>query len=110
LRWGAIAKVKLLDSQYPQLLHMPVSNSSSRFPHTTLDNFDTQGGRNSGADLDLATVMKASRAIASEIVLEDLVQTLMRILLKNAGAQTGCLLLPIESTVERSENLAIAIL
>lgn len=109
LRWGAIAKVKLLDSQYPQLLHIPVSNSSSRFPHTTLDNSDTQGGRNSGADLDLATVMKASRAIASEIVLEDLVQTLMRILLKNAGAQTGCLLLPIEAPVDRSENLAIAI-
>jgi len=45
------------------------------------------------AQLDLLSVAKASQAISGQIVLEDLVDTLMHILLENAGAQTGQLLL-----------------
>jgi diguanylate cyclase (GGDEF)-like protein len=87
LRWGATAKVEQLDSQYSQLLE-PLGHEASSHSRST---FKTTGG--SGAELDLATVMKASQAIATEIVLENLLQTLMRILLENAGAQSGCLLL-----------------
>ena len=108
LQWGAIAKVKHIDSQYPQLLQTAISNSSSqnRFSRGTFNTLNSSTGSN----LDLDTVMKASRAIASEIVLESLLQTLMRILLENAGAQTGCLLLPTtEASEEVSEKLEIAI-
>ncbi|HEY9664794.1 MAG TPA: PAS domain-containing protein, partial [Allocoleopsis sp.] len=42
---------------------------------------------------DLAAVMKASQAISSEIELEKLLRSLMQILIENAGAQTGYLLL-----------------
>jgi PAS domain S-box-containing protein len=45
------------------------------------------------AQLDLLSVTKASQAISGQIVLEDLVDTLMRIVLENAGAQTGHLML-----------------
>jgi PAS domain S-box-containing protein len=54
------------------------------------------------AQLDLLSVAKASQAISGQIVLEDLVDTLMRIVLENAGAQTGHLLL------ERDERLVLA--
>jgi PAS domain S-box-containing protein len=43
--------------------------------------------------LDLATVMKASQAISGEIVLDKLLASLMKILIQNAGAQTGFLIL-----------------
>jgi len=43
--------------------------------------------------LDLATVMKASQAISSEIDLDKLLETLMQILIQNAGAQFGFLIL-----------------
>src|SRR4028119_2491173 len=43
--------------------------------------------------LDLATVMKASQAIYSEIELDKLLETLMQILIQNAGAQFGFLIL-----------------
>ncbi len=43
--------------------------------------------------LDLATVMKASQAISSEIELDKLLETLMQILIQNAGAQFGFLIL-----------------
>ena len=43
--------------------------------------------------LDLATVIKASQAISSEIELDKLLETLMQILIQNAGAQFGFLIL-----------------
>ncbi|MCG8457796.1 MAG: ATP-binding protein, partial [Holophagales bacterium] len=43
--------------------------------------------------LDLGSVMKASTAISGEIVLGDLLRTLMEIVIENAGAQHGVLLL-----------------
>jgi signal transduction histidine kinase len=44
--------------------------------------------------LDLGTVMKASQAVAGEIVLEKLVKTLMMIAVEHAGADRGLLILP----------------
>jgi signal transduction histidine kinase len=43
--------------------------------------------------LDLQTVVKISQAVSSEIVLEDLTQTLMRITVEHTGAQRGLLIL-----------------
>jgi GAF domain-containing protein len=43
--------------------------------------------------VDLLSVTKASQAISGRIVLDELVDTLLRIVLENAGAQTGHLLL-----------------
>jgi diguanylate cyclase (GGDEF)-like protein len=104
-RWGAIAKVTQLDAKYPQLLqisgHEGLANSRVTSKTTT--------GSSSGAELDLSTVMKASQAIATEIVLENLLQTLMRIWLENAGAQTGCLLLHTASASGELGTFAIAL-
>ena len=42
--------------------------------------------------LDLATVMKAAQTISGEIVLETLLDKMMRIMVENAGADHGMLL------------------
>src|SRR6202020_520273 len=42
--------------------------------------------------LDLATVIKVSQAVSGEIVLEQLVDSLMRTALEHAGAERGMLL------------------
>lgn len=44
--------------------------------------------------LDLSSVTKALRAVSGEIVLENLIETLMVIAVKHAGAVRGLLLLP----------------
>ena len=44
--------------------------------------------------LDLATVIKVSQAVSGEIVLEKLLDTLMRTAIEHAGAARGLLLLP----------------
>jgi class 3 adenylate cyclase len=47
----------------------------------------------SNQDLDLKSVMKSSEAISKEIKLKDLLTTLMKIIIENAGAQRMVLLL-----------------
>ncbi len=86
-RWGAQAKVKDLEERYPQFL-ATTSSQATRTPLTT-----STSGSSSSEALDLATVIKASQALAGEIVLSKLLQKLMKITIENAGAQKGFLIL-----------------
>lgn len=88
-RWGAKRKAKTLEDQG---LHLP--GGRLRKPDVALRlNGTTTTGRSSSQSLDLSTLMKASQAITSEIVLEKLLARLMDVLLENAGAQLGYLML-----------------
>ncbi|MBE9180174.1 PAS domain S-box protein [Oculatella sp. LEGE 06141] len=87
-RWGATAKVKDLETRYPQFFTQSPRPASTSIPITaeTITNpFHTA--------FDLAAVMKASQAISREIELKQLLRSLMQTLIENAGAQTGCLIL-----------------
>ncbi|MBV8068995.1 MAG: AAA family ATPase, partial [Acidobacteriaceae bacterium] len=82
LRWGATAKVRQLDELYPQLRGKePVPG-----PTSTIDA--------AVEHLDLANVIKVSQAVSSEIVLEKLIDSLMRTAIEHAGAERGLLILP----------------
>jgi len=91
LRWGAVRKVEDLEQKYPQLREMTPLNGSFNNNQTTTTIHSSTGS--DARVLDLATVMKASLAISSEIVLDKLLASLMRISLENAGAQLGFLIL-----------------
>jgi diguanylate cyclase (GGDEF)-like protein len=77
-RWGAKRKVTLLEQEFSLFSELAESGRTS----TRMENQH---------DLDMASVMKASREISGEIVLDRLLQTTMNILLENAGGQWGCL-------------------
>jgi predicted ATPase/signal transduction histidine kinase len=94
-RWGATAKVRDLEVKYPQLLPQLSATKSITSTRTTTSN--STSGSNSASSLDLATLMKASQAISGEIVLDKLLASLMEILIENAGAQLGFLILPSPS-------------
>ena len=83
LRWGADGKVRQLDRLHPSLAapagHGPTANIVSPVQQ-----------------LDVATVVKASQAVSSEIVLSKLIERLMTIALENAGADRGLLILPVK--------------
>jgi PAS domain S-box-containing protein len=81
LRWGADGKVRQLEQLHPHLRDAPVPAS----PTTTI-----------GAPverLDVGTVLKAAQAVSGEIVLGDLIKTLLRIAIEHAGAERGLLIL-----------------
>ncbi|MEA5597211.1 GAF domain-containing protein [Rivularia sp. UHCC 0363] len=61
---------------------------------------------NASHPFDLATVIKSSEAIHSEINLENLPRTVLQIILENSGAQKGCLILQKDKQffVEAIEN------
>src|ERR1700756_650239 len=80
VRWGASGKVRQLDEQTPPQLRAQPAAPPGISPGNV-------------APLDLLAVTKAAQAISGQIVLEDLGDTLMRIVLENAGAQSGYLLL-----------------
>ena len=88
LQWGALAKVQHLENRYPEILEIistdqDISKSSS--PQLSSSNLKV---------LDLEAVFKSSQAIAREIQLDSLLASLMAILIENAGAKTGYLILP----------------
>jgi predicted ATPase/class 3 adenylate cyclase len=91
--WGAKRKVEDLEEKYPQLLARKSATARGSIkdtsPTTTKDTTDSA----SSSCLDLATVMKASQAISGEIVLDKLLAQLMKIIIENAGAQKGFLIL-----------------
>ena len=87
-RWGATAKVKDLETRYPQFFSQS-SNKASQ----TIPKISKTTSNSSPIAFDLAAVLKASQAISSEIELDRLLSYLMKILIENAGAQTGFLIL-----------------
>ncbi|ODH00267.1 serine/threonine protein kinase [Nostoc sp. KVJ20] len=95
LNWGAVAKVNQLSHQYPQFLatiQQPQETVSSNLTRTTTTGLGHTSSSGFEA-LDLATVMKASHALAGEIELEKLLTTLMQVVIENAGAEKSVLLL-----------------
>ncbi len=78
--WGANAKALQLEGDYPALLgRVKIAATVAVLP--------TERG------LDLETIIKASQTLSGEIQLDKLLEKLMRLLIENAGAQRGMLLL-----------------
>ncbi|NEP57287.1 MAG: AAA family ATPase [Symploca sp. SIO2G7] len=92
-RWGAKAKTDHLERTYPQLL-IPILHQSKSETKTQIAtrNIISTSTETSEA-LDLATVIKASQALSEEIELDALLSKLMHIVLENAGADKGALIL-----------------
>jgi predicted ATPase/HPt (histidine-containing phosphotransfer) domain-containing protein len=84
--WGAKAKLQRLSREFPEL-SSAVRSGPPRLHRT--ESATTEGRLN----LDLVSVLKATRAISSEVRPERLFRTLMDAIIENAGAELGCLIL-----------------
>ncbi|MDZ4719532.1 MAG: AAA family ATPase, partial [Roseiflexaceae bacterium] len=93
LRWGAVAKVVDLDRRYagltPEARHMAHDPTSSTISSLTRS-------ADTGRMLDMTTLMQAAQAIAGEIRLDQLLARLLQVVMENAGAQRGVLILSTE--------------
>jgi predicted ATPase len=74
--WGAHAKLAQLRRRAPDLLHTP--------PGQALSGFN---------DIDIQSLLKSYEAISNELLLERLLEKLIRIVMENSGASRGVLLL-----------------
>jgi PAS domain S-box-containing protein len=90
LRWGADGKVRQMDEANPHLLQQMAPSQSAATIGAAVE------------QVDVGTVIAAAQAVSGEIVLDRLIETLMTIALKNAGAQRGLLIL-LEGDTPRIE-------
>ncbi|MEH2197755.1 trifunctional serine/threonine-protein kinase/ATP-binding protein/sensor histidine kinase [Nostoc sp.] len=94
IRWGAIAKVKYLESKYVFLVGQTAAIETTTSKIDTIHFTTTTTTNSSLSDfLDFNAFIKFSQAITNEIVLENLLSKLIKILLENAAAQKAVLLL-----------------
>ncbi|TCK84326.1 AAA family ATPase [Paraburkholderia sp. BL9I2N2] len=82
LRCGADGKVRQLEERYPHLRTEESAVGPTSTIATPLEH------------LDLATVIKVSQAVSGDIVLEKLIDMVMRTAIEQAGAERGLLILP----------------
>src|SRR6185436_28455 len=88
-RWGALGKLRELETRYAALFQV-----GSNPPDTPITATITVLGK--PISFDLVSALKASYSLSSEISLDALLTKLMKIVIENAGAQAGYLLLPKE--------------
>ena len=98
-QWGASAKVKNLEEKYSGLLAKPIQQSGYKnSEHMITTTITTTDG--SHLSLDLNSVMKASQAISQEIVFNNLLETMVKIVIENAGAQKGLIVLEMDGSLK----------
>lgn len=89
-RWGAGAKIKALREEFPEIRLRSMGS-------TELESIKTSKSKSASSDymqnLDIQSVFKASTALASQINFDYLQESLMRIVLENAGAERGYLIM-----------------
>ena len=97
-QWGAKAKVQDLEDRYPQYLSPilqpnPTSSSSAVTVAKITSHSQTKTLTTISSIFDFSSILKASQTLSGEIELQQLLSTLMSIILENAGATKGALLL-----------------
>ncbi|NBC05258.1 MAG: AAA family ATPase [Bacteroidetes bacterium] len=88
--WGAEAKANMLLREFDFLNTDGTSSSSGG---------SGSGGKRSGK-FDLSTVVKASTSLSGEIRLNELLRTLLKIVIENAGAQRAILIMNDDDQLE----------
>jgi predicted ATPase/signal transduction histidine kinase len=96
-RWGAVGRASNLIGRFPQLLHSPIPSESAR-----------RSVGQVGASLDATSMVKAAQAISHEPVWEGLLRRALELVIENAGATRGVIILNDDDTmlVEAEVDLA----
>jgi len=82
-KWGALRKVRLMEEKHPRLrTHFSEYSVSSQISQNL-----------SNDAIDMTSILKAMQLLSSEIRIEKLLRSLMSLILENAGARQGALLL-----------------
>ncbi len=107
-RWGAAGKARLLAAEQSTLLlshgsalrrwdgktrHGNTATATAPIERGSSHASSHTGSESFGESLDMASAMKASQAISSEILFPQLVANLIHVVMESAGAQRGALVL-----------------
>ncbi|MCR9142856.1 MAG: AAA family ATPase [bacterium] len=106
-RWGSPVKVEDLAVRYPQAVakilaaasgpRMAGGTHETRTATLSTDTASSDGATT--ASLDVNTVLKAAQTLSGEIFLDKLLSRVMKIVIENAGAQRGVLMLETDGKI-----------
>ncbi|HRI66544.1 MAG TPA: ATP-binding protein [Polyangium sp.] len=88
--WGAEAKVRDIERKFPEIVAMTSAMGKAAEPSSPSTIVTDTRASNS---LDLLSAIKASQAISGEVVLHKLLEKLIEIVIENAGARSGLLIM-----------------
>jgi predicted ATPase/serine phosphatase RsbU (regulator of sigma subunit)/tRNA A-37 threonylcarbamoyl transferase component Bud32 len=92
--WGAKYKILYLEEKYPDFFlqknAIPISVKST----VSITQLVSSSDNTASNWLDFNSFMKAAKTLSGEIVLRRLLEKMMHVVIENAGAETGFLLLP----------------
>jgi predicted ATPase/signal transduction histidine kinase len=91
--WGAHIKVSALEAEWPAIGAPAPQAAPAPSGRRAGDATGSEGSDEAQGGLDLASVLKATRAIGAEVELEALLARLLHIAIENAGAERGALVL-----------------
>ncbi|MBF0440936.1 MAG: AAA family ATPase [Oligoflexales bacterium] len=99
-RWGVPVKVAKIDRSFPDVARF-ISFSKGGTIAGTVTHTSHAGTYEGNANvIDLPTIIEASQALSSEIVVEHLLEKLMRLLLENSGARYALVIMKKDKTKE----------
>ena len=117
VQWGAKAKTQDIEQRYSQLLQPILQGNKQSFLASSIISQITNHAQTQTATvedissiIDFSSLLKASQALSSEIERDRLLSSLVNIILENAGATKGALLLAgergltIEAIASRIED------
>jgi len=90
--WGALALTQMLEKKYASLFKIHPMKTVNRIETSSETLTSSQTGKISES-LDFSSVMKSMQAISSQIHLTTLLNQLIKIMIENAGARLGYVLL-----------------
>lgn len=89
--WGSKAKASFLMTRYGQYILYP--DAIAKASHVSTSRTSHSVTSTVADDIDLATILDAAKTISGEIVLSRLIKKTLKIILEQAGAQRGVLML-----------------
>ncbi|MBF0396311.1 MAG: AAA family ATPase [Desulfobacterales bacterium] len=90
--WGANEKVKLIEKKYSKVL-IKYSKEMTLTTTRSISVTHTSSGGSGTGFLDIGTFVKAAQALSGEMVFKDLLKKLIYVVIENAGAEKGFLIL-----------------
>ncbi|WP_057831525.1 diguanylate cyclase [Colwellia sp. TT2012] len=97
-RWGATAKCNQLEVQWPQQRFNLINGtfgSGGSLPYSIQSTFAEQT-----RSIDLNSLLEANQLLSKEIYVHSLLEKMMYVLMENAGAQTGAIIINEEEQLQ----------
>lgn len=105
LRWGATTKVNQLVKAHPFLQTEEGGEGTLMMP--SLASTTSRTRAMAGGVLDVATIVAAAHALSGELVLDRLLERLMRLMLESAGAQRGVFVLARDGELRVAATITV---